>query len=289
MSWDTPQSIRIECDRLFREVLNDPNEAIIEGLNTSFGHESGTLVEKWTKSKLIKEEQLSERVFFPDEFLTKVFTTIGKDETKIEQFLEKTWWGFKFGKDRLLVTQKQINDFISGEKIERWQQEAGDIIVFYGNDLQADLNSILMVNVKSHNEARASRPPNIISAERLMKFFVSVFERQDFMEILDKTNYWFIGVGYRVQDGIAKAIRADIRDLFKLDLMKIPQINFDAAIQIQWHVRDMVEKSEQDKLLFIQDMMKTLVIQWGIHSDRKGKKYKAAMQTINEKVDSRRD
>jgi len=174
MSWDTPQSIRIECDRLFREVLNDPNEAIIEGLNTSFGHESGTLVEKWTKSKLIKEEQLSERVFFPDEFLTKVFTTIGKDETKIEQFLEKTWWGFKFGKDRLLVTQKQINDFISGEKIERWQQEAGDIIVFYGNDLQADLNSILMVNVKSHNEARASRPPNIISAERLMKFFVSV-------------------------------------------------------------------------------------------------------------------
>jgi len=54
-------------------------------------------------------------------------------------------------------------------------------------------------------------------------------------------------------------------------------------------VRDMVEKSEQDKLLFIQDMMKTLVIQWGIHSDRKGKKYKAAMQTINEKVDSRRD
>jgi len=222
------------------------------------------------------------RVYFPDEFLREVFSNIGRDENKIKRVLQKTWWGFKFERDRLLVTEKQIRSFTRNGIIGRWQQEAGDIVLFYGDEIPTDIiNEIILLNVKSHYIKRESRPPNIMSAERLLKFFNSLLNRDDAYEMLEKVNLWFVGVSYDMTSTGAIASSVHIRDLFLLDLSKLPQINFDAAIQIQWHVKDMIE-IVQDKFTFVEKLADTFMEQWQRHAKSKQEKYEKLAKNLKD-------
>jgi putative N-acetylmannosamine-6-phosphate epimerase len=92
-------------------------------------------------------------------------------------------------------------------------------------------------------------------------------------EVLDKVNLWFIGIYYRQSENHTIIEDVYIKDFFKLDVKKIPVINFDAAIQIQWHVKDMVEIEDQDKLTFIEKLADTFMEQWQGHVKGKQEKY----------------
>lgn len=280
----TSKEIRKIIEREFKEVLKNPRRKSIPILRRrdAYGHEAGIPIEEWVKSNL-ENIDWEVQVYFPDEFLKEIFSKIGRNENKIKSVFQKTWWGFKFERDRLLVTEKQIRSFIRNGAVERWQQEAGDIVLFYGNEILNDINEIILLNVKSHYVKRESRPPNIMSAERLLKFFNSLLNRSDAYEMLEKVNLWFVGVSYDITSTGAIAKSVHIRDMFLLDLSKLPQINFDAAIQIQWHVKDMVEIT-QDKFSFVEKLADTFMEQWLRHVKSKQEKYEGLAKTLKDRI-----
>ena len=74
-----------------------------------------------------------------------------------------------------------------------------------------------------------------------------------------------------------------IRELFKLKLSELQQINFDAAIQIQWHVKDMIE-AEQARTTFIAELGDTFIAQWKSHSRNKTERYTELVKTLKERL-----
>ncbi|MHC1611345.1 MAG: HincII family type II restriction endonuclease [Candidatus Methanospirareceae archaeon] len=281
--------IRKVVETKFQEILRDRERRKVIQLERrdAYGHEAGIPIEEWVKDCL-EEIDWEIHVYFPNVFLEKFFSSIGNDENKLKESLQQTWWGFKFGRDRLLVTEKQIKDFVRGNPIGRWQQEAGDIVLFYGSDIIKDANDVILLNVKSHYIERRSRPPNIMSAERLLKFFNELLNRNDAYKILEKVNLWFIGVGYATSKNGTIVTNIHTRDLLLLDISKLPQINFDAAIQMQWHVKDMVE-IEQDRLSFVENLADTFMMQWKSHVKGKQERYESIAENLKEVIERLRN
>jgi len=264
-----PEDIRKEIEKQFEAILRNGKQLTIEVEEDAYGHLAGTRVEEWVRQRLTEQNW---QIFYPNTFLEKLFSKIGKDEDRIKRALSENWWG------SLLATRGQIIDFLNNRPIGRWQQEAGDLILFYGDDILNSEKAILL-NVKSHNISRKSRPPNIMSAQRLLEFLYEIVVQKRFDDRLDKVQLWFVGVGYMVEKSIANVQEVNLKDLFKLDTSRIPQINFDAAIQIQWHVKDMVE-IKQTKKEFIKNLAKTFLEQWRRHAQGKEQKYAKLVQGI---------
>ena len=283
------KEIRRIIEAKFEEILRDTEKRKVMRLERldAYGHEAGIPIEEWVKDCL-EEIDWGIHVYFPNEFLENFFSNIDSEEGKLKEALQQTWWGFKFGRDRLLITEKQIKDFVRGNPIGRWQQEAGDIVLFCGRDVIKDANDVILLNVKSHYIERSSRPPNIMSAERLLKFFNELLNRDDAYKMLEKVSLWFIGVGYATSKDGTTITNIHTRDLFLLDLSKLPQINFDAAIQIQGHVKDMVE-IEQDRLSFVENLTDTFAAQWKSHVKGKEEKYGTLAENLKERIERLRD
>lgn len=127
-----------------------------------------------------------------------------------------------------------------------------------------------------------------MSAERLLKFFNEFLNRDDTYKILEKVNLWFIGVDYATSNDETIVTNIHTRDLFLLDISKLPQINFDAAIQIQWHVKDMVE-IEQDRLAFVENLADTFMVQWKNHVRSKQEKYDSLAENLKGLIDRLRN
>lgn len=122
------KEIRRIIEAKFEEILRDTEKRKVMRLERldAYGHEAGIPIEEWVKDCL-EEIDWGIHVYFPNEFLENFFSNIDSEEGKLKEALQQTWWGFKFGRDRLLITEKQIKDFVRGNPIGRWQQEAGDI------------------------------------------------------------------------------------------------------------------------------------------------------------------
>lgn len=263
------EEIKKEIIKEFGKLLK--KEQIIHGIKAhdAYGHSAGTPMEEWVKTKL---KEAGWEVYYPNEFLTKIFEKIGKNQKKIEKYRNNIWWG------KLLIIKTQIKDFIDGKHLHRWQQEGADLVLIR-RDFFKDAEKIMLLNVKSHNIGRASRDPNIMSGQRLLIFLHELIQKEEVEELLKNINLFFIGVDYKVSgdNGIIEGVQ--VKDLYKLDTSKIPQINFDAAIQIQWHVKDMVE-IEQTKAQFIKRLAKTFKNRWDKHSKHKSEKYEKLVEDI---------
>ena len=279
-------ALRQRIEEEFAKALKDPALGVIPGFGKAdaYGHEAGMPIERWVKDFLAGIDWNNQEVYiyFPNEFLHAIFSIIGKEEKRIWSVLQNTWWG------PMLASKKQVSDFMAGKPIKRWQQEGADIVVFYGDNLIENINDVVLINAKSHDIARASRPPNIMSAQRLLKWFDYLLKKSELAKMLAKMNLWFLGVGYLIENNQAIARSVHIKDLLLLDLSKVPQINFDAAIQIQWHVKDMVE-NEQDRYTFIESLADIFIERWHTHSSRKEKKYKELVKNIKETVRTARE
>jgi len=267
-----PTQIRGQIVSEFEKTLQNVKARKIVGLSKSdaYGHEAGMPVESWAINVLRANGW---KAYYPNEFLAEVFSGIGKDEIKITRALTNIWWA------PLLVSRQQIKKFISGEVLGRWQQEGADIVLKYG----ASIEQVILINVKSHESKRSSRPPNIMSAQRLIEFFHGILRRN--AEMINRVELWFLGVYYSASEKGAEASSVFIRDLFKLDTSQIPQINFDAAIQIQWHIEDMVE-IQQSKPEFIKRLAETFITEWRTHSRSKTKKYEKLVGEISHLIKS---
>ena len=191
------------------------------------------------------------------EYVVKELRELGFSRFIENIVFEKTWWG------PYVVSENQLKAALKNEKPTVYQQSLADVIVFYGSDVIRDLNDVLIINVKSHDVSKQSRPPNIISALRVLEFGKYLLTKaQYYPDFIDKANIIFVGIYYSIKDNIGHIVDIYVKDFFKLDVNKMPQINFDAAIQIQWHVREMVENPDIDKITFLENLAKKYLIEW---------------------------
>lgn len=268
-----PLKIRSEIETYFESLTE--SEKVIQGVQ-GFGHQAGMPIEDWMKNKL--NDCFGDiHTYDPKDFSHLV---LNEKRIDVERILEGAWWGCSgYRGDRFLITKKQITSIKNGAEISQWQQSGSDLVVYYGEEAR-NINNIITINVKSHNTERKSRDPNIMSAQRLLYFLKNVLEK-DFN--LDDINIWFLGVSYHSEDENAIIEEVCVKDLFLLDLEKLPLINFDAAIQIQWHVHNMIEK-EQTRLKFIQNLAETFLEQWTNHHTGKTERYKVLVGDIQEAI-----
>jgi hypothetical protein len=215
---------------------NDKNKPIIEIPKGATGSAAGLPFENWFRK--ILSESIKYDVFERLEFMRYIAENyLEKKIITLKELHEYVWWG-----DLQQFTDGALKRVERGG-IPKLQQALGDIIVKYGEDL----NDVILINVKAteiSDGGPVGRPPNIISALRLLNFLVKIFKRRK--NLKDKINVWLVGFYYLPRENNKVQIcRSYFKDLFKLDLEKAPPINFDAAIQIQWHLAEMVEDENQ--------------------------------------------
>jgi hypothetical protein len=197
---------------------------------------------------------------------------------------KETWWG------SYVVSESQLEAVLKGKKPPIYQQSLADVIIFYGEDISRDLNDVLIINVKSHDESKLSRPPNIISALRVLEFGKDLLMKaQRYPDFIDKANIIFVGIYYSIKDNHVYVIDVHVKDFFKLDVTRMPQINFDAAIQIQWHVRDMVENPAIDKLTFLENLAKKYLIEWQRFVGQRTKDVESLINDLNKLIETYRE
>lgn len=271
------QALRKDIEKVLSKVLEDESQSIIGELisRNAHGHEVGRPIEDWLL-EILNTYGLGTKSFLTHTFVENVLMIVRKRVTRnIEAFLERPWWS------PLLVTKMQLRAFYRGEEVPRWQQAGADIVVFLGEDLATEFDKVILLNVKGHNIRRRSRPPNIMSGQRLLDFFKWILQRPS--SYLERCNLWFVGINYSIEENKAKIEEVYLKDLFLLDLIYLPQINFDAAIQLQWHVEDMVEK-RQTKLSFIEILTDKFMSEWKKHTSRKNEKYDELVSEIKKLI-----
>jgi len=271
--------LRKNLEACLQNSIRDPNKGRVLISRRATGSASGLPFESWTRDMLRSCGFLA---FLQEEFLEYVVKEMkhkGYASNRIEYMITKeTWWGL----GNYVISSSQLDAALRGRKIPTYQQSMADIILFYGNDIVQDLNDVILINVKSHDIDRESRDPNIISAKRVLEFFKDLLEksiRSKSPQFIDKANLWFIGIYYKRYEGYSKIVGIYVKDFFKLDVTKIPVINFDAAIQIQWHVKNMIEREDIDKLSFIESLANEYLKRWQEFVKRRTIKLE---ETVNE-------
>lgn len=255
------------------DVVDSKPKDYLPGLNSgSFGHSSGSVFEDWMETKL---KNLGYKVSSMNIFLEKLFQNL--DNAKLIE-IQKLWWY------DIMQSDGHLREFRESGKVDKTQQDIADLVLSLAqNNTIEELEKIVIINVKSHNLQKKSRPPNIISAERLLKICGLMIDRGNFARNINKTELWFIGVDYIIDDdgGVPKEV--NIKSLTKLDISKVPQINFDAAIQIQWHVKDMIENN-QSGIDFIKNFLTVFLREWEKHITNKTTKYNSIVDKIKKNL-----
>lgn len=275
------KKLKQEIESHFKKILEDENESKVPDITeNAFGHSASGAIEDWTVEQLNKIDS-NFKAYFPEEFLIELFTKIGKDVKKIETALQSSWWSCWLG------TSKYVRNFISDKPLERSQQDGADILLFYGTDVLTDINSVILINAKSHNLEKNSRPPNIVSCKRLLEDFQCLLNPKHSDTWLPLANYWFVSCSWLFKDGNATIKEIDLRDLFKLDLVnsKGLTVNFDAAIQLQCHVKQMIEL-EQKKMQFMKNFSQLVSDQWKSFMKKRDKQYSDLTNTVFELISS---
>jgi len=142
----------------------------------------------------------------------------------------------------------------------------------------------VLLNIKSaeiDGGRPQGRPPNIISALRLLDFLANLLGEKP--SLVDKAAIWFLAFYYRRRDSEHVVIESScFRDLFKLDLSRAPSslINFDAAIQIQWHVMDMQMREDQTVKGFAKELANHCEREWRDFSKERTKRLREIVEVI---------
>ncbi len=270
--------LRKNVELCFSSAIKDSEKRKVAVSRRATGSASGLPFEPWARDIL---QECGFSVFLQEEFIGTVVREMrkrGYTNDKISYIIrERTWWGMK----DYMVSRKQLEAALKNTDIPTYQQSIADIVLFYGNDIVSELNNIVIINVKSHDIDRKSRDPNIISAKRVLEFFKDLLEKAvTYPEFIDKANLWFIGFYYKRYRSYSEIKEIYVKDLFKLDVTRIPVINFDAAIQIQWHVKNMIEKEDMDKLKFIESLAEEYLKRWQEFVQKRTQKLEETIQEL---------
>lgn len=233
------------------------------------GSAAGLPFELWFKNEMSgrTKYKVFGRIDFMKYVIQSFLENIGLDE------LHKTTWWSRLQQ----FSAENIRRIQSGEE-PKLQQALGDIVIKYGEDL----NDVVLINVKATEASDGrpiGRPPNIVSAFRLLNFFLEIFDEKS--HLVNKVNTWLVGFYYNpIRNGRVRIVSCHSVNMFKLDLDKAPEINFDAAIQIQWHLGDMIEREEQTLEDFAKKLADKYWGEWKAFTQRRDKKLEGIIQRL---------
>jgi hypothetical protein len=259
------QIVKEFCEKINEsEVKKKPIISVPRGAT---GSAAGLPFEKWFQKAI--SDKIKYEVFGRLDFMNYILENYN---ISLDILLKTTWWG---GFQQF--TPENIRRVKKGEK-PKLQQTLGDIIIKYGNDL----NDIILINVKAtevSNGEPVGRPPNIISAYRLLRFFLELFNNKP--HLIKKVNVWLVGFDYNpLEEEKVRIRQCHFKNLFWLDLDKAPPINFDAAIQIQWHLRDMIECEEQTVEDFAQKLAYKYRAEWKAFVNQRNEKLERFVEKL---------
>jgi len=253
------QNIKELCLQI--NEFDEKNKPIITIPGGATGSAAGLPFEDWFRGILSKNTK--DGVLGKLEFVKYIMENY-LCKTNLESLLKDTWWG------KLQQFTHETIRRVEEREEPKLQQALGDIIVKYGDDL----NDVVLINVKAteiNDNGPIGRPPNIVSAFRLLEFLTELFDEK--INLIDKVNVWLAGFYYiPIGSGKVRIEQSHYRDMFKLDLEKAPPINFDAAIQIQWHLGDMVEREKQTLDEFAKELGEKYLNEWKSFKKRRDEK-----------------
>jgi hypothetical protein len=272
----------MEIDQVRRRI-----EEIFQGLNYNqltfprttqmVGHSAGIFVRDKIKEILGGHMNVLE----PQEFLARRLLPYREDFLKAANKsayinhlfaqLEGQWWWKLCSRGKRRVQAYLQDNAPLGYK----QEDTPDLVI--------DQEDIVFLNIKSHNTAKMSRPPNIMSAKKILDLFdwIASQAEADRSFILENVQILFVGVSWYEQEGQIIFQEIKVRNFFCWDLSQIPIINFDAAIQIQWHVGDMVELDPPlPRLDFVREFVEMLNQRWKSFVQRRNQSYLRKTQNI---------
>lgn len=238
---------------------------------TTIGHGGGREVEKLCETFLKDLKAVRTHVFLQAK-LTELWNS-GKFGTVAElmTFLRKHWWWKLNSRSEKRVKAAILHNRPLGEK----QDDTADLVI-------EDAGKIRIVNVKSSNLDKDSMHPNIISASKVLTFFdwASSLPAAERNQTLADAEVYFLSV-YWHEDGNKMQLEdVAAKRLTKLKVEKIPRLNFDAAMQIQWHVRDMEEIENQKALDFARELSLSVVEKFAAHAERKTRKFQKLAERL---------
>ena len=262
-------------------------EEIFQGLNANqltfrrttqmVGHSAGIFVRDKIKEILVRhlsvlepQEFLARRLLPYREGLLRAANKSAYINCLFVQLGGQWWWKLCSRGKRKVLAYLQ-DDAPLGYK----QEDTPDLVI--------DEEIIIFLNIKSHNTAKMSRPPNIMSANKILNLFDWIAAQPDADRnlILENVQILFVGVSWYEQQDQIIFQDINIRNFFCLDLSQISTINFDAAIQIQWHVADMVElDSPLPRLDFIREFVEMFNQRWESFIHRRNQSYLRKTQNI---------
>jgi hypothetical protein len=270
------ENISKSIEELCREIDRaGPNrKPVITIPKGATGSAAGLPFELWFTTQLKK--RIKYTVFGSIDFM-KYITQNFLSSMELDELVRTTWWA------RLQqFTNKKIERIRKGEE-PKLQQALGDVVIKYGEGL----NDVVLINVKAtevSGQTPVGRPPNIVSAFRLLSFLLEMFEKKP--QLIDKINVWLVGFYYQpLPNKKVKIIRCYFLDMFKLDLEKAPEINFYAAIQIQWHLHDMIENKDQTLAEFALKLANKYVTGWSAFVKGRDEKLKRLVQRLQKAVE----
>lgn len=236
-----------------------------------YGHEVGTKLEKYSYDMLqegLPHIRRQIKTYWPHDFLNELQTfhqMRSLDHTKITS---DAWWC------KLLLPGNPKN-----KNYMPTQSMGADLVCHYGDGL-ADVDGVILVNVKSRNTERSGRDPNIISAYKLLTYFADMCNAYPTNGRLDEIKYWVLGFEHK--SGLIQ--NAYVKDLFKLDVSKMPRVNFDSAMQIQWHVSKMDVLPDQTTRKFMSNFTKKFNNDWIFHTQKRNKHIQKRTNSIKKSL-----
>jgi hypothetical protein len=259
---------------LCSELNKAKDKPIVNLKKGASGSAAGLPFEDWAYNKLKERFREPYRLFNTYD-LAEYLTYNILNKTSLSELRGKTWW---VGLQQL--TEETIQEIRLGRR-PKFQQALGDLILQYGDDI----NTVALLNIKSSelgDDRPQGRPPNIVSAYRLLEFLAELIDEK--YHLIDKVAIYFLGFYYkRIDEEHVSVDRCYLRNLFKLDVKKAPPINFDAAIQIQWHIMDMVEK-EQSLLDFAEQLAEKYLEEWRAFTNTRTRKIERTIDNLRKAI-----
>lgn len=265
------KEIRKDIEKLFEgfNKLDENNKPLVLIPQGATGSATGLPFEKWFQN--VASEKIEHAVFGRLDFMRHIIDNY-LNGTSLNELRKIVWWA-----PIQQFTPKNIDRVKDGEE-PKLQQALGDIVIKYGDAL----NNLILINVKAtevSNGEPIGRPPNIVSAFRLLKFSTMLFEEKS--ELIEKVNVWLVGFYYEpIGNGKVRIVQCHSIDLLKLDLDKAPAINFDAAIQIQWHLGQMIESKGQTLEEFAKKLANKYLDEWESFTNRRSKQMKSIAKKL---------
>lgn len=218
-------NIRVELDHIAKTLVGT---SVIRPKGTLAGHAAGLPFEKSVHDKLVAK--FPGHVYRHYELLNVLYSA-NPTKKSIDERYELL--GPKSLSYLLRRGKKATKDWSTSTPFTEKQDDTAESIILPTNSLNIDADSnepLTLIDVKTQDADVKSRPPNIISAEKLLNACtMAITERKQF-----SFDIVYIAVRWKKTKVSLDCVDAEAVPLVKLDPTEI-YINWSAGRQIQFH------------------------------------------------------